>query len=57
MLISLLIGIFTLGTQAGRTIKDVMNIFTDAIKDVAPILLIVAGAGILKQVFTDSGVS
>jgi len=57
MLISLMVAIFTLGTQAGRTIKDVMNIFTEAIKDVAPILLIVAGAGILKQVFTDSGVS
>jgi Gnt-I system high-affinity gluconate transporter len=57
MLISLLIAIFTLGTQAGRTIKEVMNVFTDAIKDVAPILLIVAGAGILKQVFSDSGVS
>ncbi|MDX2047273.1 MAG: TRAP transporter large permease subunit, partial [Chitinophagaceae bacterium] len=29
----------------------------DSIKDVAPILLIVGGAGALKQVFTDSGVS
>lgn len=57
MLISLLTAIFTLGTQRGRTIKDVMNIFGDAIKDVAPILLIVAGAGILKQIFADSGVS
>jgi Gnt-I system high-affinity gluconate transporter len=57
MLISLLIAIFTLGTQKGRSIKGVMDIFTEAIKDTAPILLIVAGAGILKQVFADSGVS
>ncbi len=34
-----------------------MDIYGDAIKDVALILLIVAGAGVLKQVFTDSGVS
>jgi Gnt-I system high-affinity gluconate transporter len=34
-----------------------MNFYGDAVKDVAPILLIVAGAGALKQIFIDSGVS
>jgi Gnt-I system high-affinity gluconate transporter len=34
-----------------------MDLYGDAIKDVALILLIVAGAGALKQVFIDSGVS
>ena len=34
-----------------------MNLYGDAVKDVALILLIVAGAGALKQVFIDSGVS
>jgi Gnt-I system high-affinity gluconate transporter len=34
-----------------------MDIYGDAIKDVSLILLVVAGAGVLKQVFTDSGVS
>ena len=34
-----------------------MNFYGDAVKDIAVILLIVAGAGALKQVFTDSGVS
>ena len=34
-----------------------MDIYGDAVKDVALILLIVAGAGALKQVFIDSGVS
>ena len=37
--------------------KEVMNYYADAIKDVSLILMIVAGAGALKQVFMDSGVS
>jgi Gnt-I system high-affinity gluconate transporter len=41
----------------GFTIKKVMNFYGDAIKDVSLILLIVAGAGALKQIFVDSGVS
>jgi Gnt-I system high-affinity gluconate transporter len=36
---------------------QVMAICVDAVRDVSIILLIVAGAGALKQVFTDSGVS
>jgi Gnt-I system high-affinity gluconate transporter len=36
---------------------QVMNIYVDAVKDVSVILLIVSGAGALKQVFSDSGVS
>jgi Gnt-I system high-affinity gluconate transporter len=57
MLLSLLIATFTLGINTGRTMKAVMDIYGDSIKDIAVILLIVAGAGVLKQVFTDSGVS
>jgi len=57
MLLSLLVATFTLGMHTGRPIKAIMDIYGDAIKDVALILLVVAGAGVLKQVFTDSGVS
>jgi Gnt-I system high-affinity gluconate transporter len=57
MLISLLTATFTLGVHTGKSIKAIMDIYSDAMKDVALILLIVAGAGVLKQVFTDSGVS
>lgn len=57
MLLSLLTATFTLGIHTGRSMKVIMDIYGDAIKDVALILLIVAGAGVLKQVFTDSGVS
>jgi Gnt-I system high-affinity gluconate transporter len=37
--------------------KQVMAIYADAISDVSVIVLIVGGAGALKQVFADSGVS
>lgn len=57
MLISIAIATYALGLRNGRTMKEVMNYYADAIKDVSLILMIVAGAGALKQVFMDSGVS
>lgn len=57
MLLSVVTATFTLGVHTGKPIKAIMDIYTEAIKDVALIILIVAGAGVLKQVFTDSGVS
>lgn len=57
MLLSVCIATFTLGIAQHRTMKEVMQLYTDAVKDVAIILLIIAGAGALMQVMTDSGVS
>lgn len=57
MLLSVMIAAFSLGTANGKSMKEVMIIYTDAIKDVGMILLIIAGAGALKQVLTDSGIS
>ncbi len=57
MLIAVLVAAFTLGIKQGMNMQHVMKIYGEAVKDVAMILLIVAGAGALKQVFTDSGVS
>jgi len=57
MLISLLLATYTLGIAMGKSMKKIMDFYGDAVKDIAVILLIVAGAGALKQVFTDSGVS
>jgi Gnt-I system high-affinity gluconate transporter len=57
MLLSVIVATFTLGTSTGKSIKKVMDIYGDSVKDVVMILLIVAGAGVLKQVFVDSGVS
>jgi len=57
MIIALLTATYTLGIHLGRSMKQVMNIFVEAIKDVSMILLIIAGSGALKQVLADSGVS
>ncbi len=57
LMIALAIATVTLGLKRGMSIGRVMNIYSDAIKDIAVILLIVAGAGALKQVMVVSGVS
>lgn len=57
MLISILVATFSLGIFNGKSMKAIMELYSEAMKDIALILLIVAGAGILKQIFSDSGVS
>jgi Gnt-I system high-affinity gluconate transporter len=57
MLISLLIATYTIGLRMKFKIPALMDIYVVASKDVAMILLIIAGAGALKQVLLDSGVS
>jgi Gnt-I system high-affinity gluconate transporter len=57
MLIALIAGTWILGLKNGRKIIDVMNMYAIAVKEIAMILLIIGGAGSLKQVLTDSGVS
>ncbi len=57
MLISLLVATYSLGIGMQKKMSSIMSWYGDAVKDIAVILLIVAGAGALKQVFTDSGVS
>jgi Gnt-I system high-affinity gluconate transporter len=57
MMISLAYATWALGLRRGLRMDVIMGHYADAVKDVSLILLIVAGAGALKQVFTDSGVS
>jgi Gnt-I system high-affinity gluconate transporter len=57
MLLALISATYTLGIRNGKSIKDVMSIYGDAVKEVSMILLIIAGSGALKQVLADSGVS
>ena len=57
MLASYVVAIFTLGVGRGRTLPQVMDSAQEALREIAPILLIIAGAGGLKQVMTESGVS
>jgi Gnt-I system high-affinity gluconate transporter len=57
LLVAISIATYTLGIRNGMRMKVVMGIYEGAVKDIAMILLIVAGAGALKEVFVDSGVS
>ena len=57
MLISLGVATYTLGLRRGAGMKYLMDIYGDAVKDVSMILLIMGGAGGLKQILIDSGVS
>jgi len=57
LLISLLYATFSLGIKQGFSMKKITAFYADAIKDISVILMIVGGAGILKQVFIDSGVN
>lgn len=57
MLISVIVATFTLGTNMGTSMKSVMSTYTEAVKDVSMIILIIGGAGALKQILIDSGVS
>ena len=50
MLLAVGVATFSLGIFRGRSMNSIMSIYTDAAKDVAMILLIVSGAGVLKQV-------
>jgi Gnt-I system high-affinity gluconate transporter len=57
MLICLIVATYTLGINRGFSMKKVMGFYTHAVKDVSMILLIIGGAGALKQILVESGVS
>jgi Gnt-I system high-affinity gluconate transporter len=57
MIITILVAIYTLGIAKGKTMTDVSKSLKDAIKDIAMILLIIAGAGALKEILVVSEVS
>ncbi|MBQ4913004.1 gluconate transporter [Maribacter sp. MMG018] len=57
MLISVLVAIYTLGLARGKKMKEVMDTVAGAVTGITMVLLIIAGAGALKQVLIDSGVS
>lgn len=57
MLVSVLVAAYALGIRRGMSMKTTMKQLEEAIKAAAPILLVIAGAGALKQIFNDSGSS
>jgi Gnt-I system high-affinity gluconate transporter len=57
MVLSICIAIFTLGVARGKKMIEISDSLTIAVKDIAMILLIIAGAGALKEVLIVSEVS
>ena len=57
MLISVLVAIYTLGLARGKKMSEIMGPLANSISSITMVLLIIAGAGGLKQILIDSGVS
>ena len=57
MLLSVLFATYTLGLARGRKIPDIMNSLAHSVTSITMIMLLIAGAGALKQVLVDGGVS
>lgn len=57
MLTSLCVASYTLGVAMGTPLKKVMDYYAEAVKDIALLILIISGAGALKQILMESGVS
>lgn len=57
LLLAIATATYTLGLRCGISMMKITRVYEDAVKDIAVILLIVAGSGALKEVFSDSGVS
>ena len=57
LLISVLVAMCSLGLARGKKIKELSEIMVKSVVSITMVLLIIAGAGILKQVLIDSGVS
>jgi Gnt-I system high-affinity gluconate transporter len=57
MLVSLLFALFALGLRNGAKMREVMDGLAHAVSSIAMILLIIAGAGGLKEVLVASGIS
>ena len=57
MLISVLVAIYALGISRGKKMDELMNSVSSSVSSITMILLIIAGAGALKQILVASGVS
>lgn len=57
MFISMLFATWAVGLHAGIPFQKIMTIYGDSLKEMLVILMIIAGAGALKYVFAESGIS
>ena len=55
-LLGLAVATYTLGLSRGMKMQALMEDYGNSVKDIAVILLIIAGAGTLKEVFVATGV-
>ena len=55
MLLSLLVSTYLLGIRLGKSVKELMVIYENAVKEIVMILLIIGGSGALKEVLIQSG--
>jgi Gnt-I system high-affinity gluconate transporter len=57
LLVTLAYALYALVLKKGKKLGPCMNSLSDAVKDISLILLIIGGAGALKQILIDSGTS
>ena len=57
MIIAVLYALYTLGIRRKRSMTVLMNHLIDSVKDISVILLIIAGAGAMKEILTETGVN
>ena len=56
MLVSVLVAIYTLGLAQGKKMTELMDSVSKGVSSITMVLLIIAGAGALKQILIDTGV-
>ncbi|GAA4314682.1 gluconate:H+ symporter [Compostibacter hankyongensis] len=57
MLISVLFATWFLGIRRGNSMKTVMKALEDAFKNIAPLMLIIAGSGVFMEVMKEGGIN
>jgi Gnt-I system high-affinity gluconate transporter len=57
IIVSLLFSVYFLGILRGRKMKELMESLTHSVSSLTMVMLVIAGAGGLKQVLVDSGVN
>ena len=57
LLLTLLLGTYSLGISRGKTMNQIMKTYGNAVSGITMVLLVISGAGALKQILIDSGVS
>ncbi len=57
MLIALLIATYTLGIRQGKSVKSIMTIYEEGIKEIAMIFLTIGASGALKQILIESNIN